>query len=222
MSVAEIVPGTQILLRGRLSNLLTDAGIADAVLQIDTRQGGDWTRVPFSLRQQNGGWFAIAARMTEISARLQLGVATSFRVIATHPDFVTGEATLDLTPAQFSQATGSVDIGGTTVPTAAIAGAPFVLDLQLEPRPVMLAGLVTRDNDAAQPVAGADVTIAGTGGSTVSTDADGRFRFAAVPLALALDVSTTDGTRTSAQIHVVDFARPVNAITLSLITPPSP
>lgn len=54
MSVIEIIPGTQILLRGQVTDALTTAGIS-AILNAEFDQGSGFRPIPFALRHQAGG-----------------------------------------------------------------------------------------------------------------------------------------------------------------------
>lgn len=218
MSVVEIIPGTQILLRGQVTNSLTGIGIT-AALTIDFDQGAGFRPVPLSVRQQAGGWFAVAARIEEIAARMRIGAATSLRLTAAAPGYQTATVTRALTAAQFARVTTIITVKGVAVPTERIAAAPVVIDLRLNPRPVMLAGLVLSDNDPDMPVVGAQVQITGPGGFSITTDAVGRFRFDAPPLLLSLPLQVTKGARVANAAHVTDFGSPINFITLNLPTP---
>lgn len=104
------------------------------------------------------------------------------------------------------------------VPVESVAAAPIILKLALKPKPVMLAGLVVSDNQLAAPVPGAEGQITGPGGTLVTTDNTGRFRFDAPPLALSLPLKVTLGARTVQAVHLTDFATPVNFVTLNLPT----
>ena len=222
MTAPEVIAGPLVLLRGRVADGLTGEGLAQAGLWAEVRQGGDWFALPFGLRGQGGGWFAASARLTDIAARLRLGVATEFRLRAASAGHVTAEATVALTAAQFSRVTATQTIRGVAVAVSRLAGAPVILDIALQPRPVMLAGLVIDNHDTASPMAGVSIAIAGSA-ATATSDARGRFRIDAPPLARSWDVTATLGSRTAQAPHVTDFALPVNFITLSLpAVPPAP
>lgn len=218
MSVIEIIPGTRILLRGQVRNSLTGAGLA-AELSLEHDQGAGFRPLPFPIRQQPGGWFAISARLSDIAARLRIGQPLTLRLTANAPGHRPGVLTRVLTAAQFARVTGSITVKGVAVPVDRIAAAPVILDLVLPPRAVMLAGIVLADNDPATPVSGARVRITGPGGMAVTTNAAGRFRFDAPPLALTLPLRVTKGARVTVSSHITDFATPVNFITLNLSTP---
>lgn len=218
MTVIEIIPGTQILLRGQITDALTKAGLT-AALTCEFDQGAGFRPLPFALRLQAGGRYAVAARIAEIAARMQIGAAVSLRLSAVAPGYQTASITRALTAAQFARTAAVINVKGVAVPTEQIAAAPVVIDLKLKPKPVMLAGLVLSDNDPATPVIGAQVQITGPGGSTVTTDPTGRFRFDAPPLLLTLPLRLSLGARTAIASHITDFATPVNFITLNLPTP---
>lgn len=219
MSMTETLAGPLVLLRGRVADGLTGAGLDQARLVAEVRQGGPWRPLPFALRGQGGGWFSCAAPMTGVAARLRLGVATEIRLRATAAGHDPAEATASLTAAQFTRVTAQQQVKGATITVARIAGAPVILDLALMPRPVMLAGLLIDNHDPASPVAGATIAIAGSA-ATATTDARGRFRIDAPPLARTWTVRATRGARSVEVLHVTDFALPVNFASLSL--PPAP
>lgn len=217
MTVVEHVAGTQIVLRGQVSDSLTGLGIA-ASLALDFDQGAGFRPLPFPLRRQSGGLFAVAARLGEISGRMQLGKAVTLRLTATAPGYQTATLTQALTAAQFARKPDTIMVGGVAVPVQTVAAAPIILKLVLKPRPVMLAGMVVSDHQLSAPVPGAEVQITGPGGTLVTTDITGRFRFDAPPLALSLPLKVTLGTRTAQAVHLTDFATPVNFVTLNLPT----
>lgn len=157
--------------------------------------------------------------MEEVAARMRVGAATTLRVTATAAGFQTAVVTRALTATEFARQATMITVKGVAVPSARIAAAPVVIDLAMNPRPVMLAGLVLADHDPAAPVAGAQVQITGPGGSTVSTDVTGRFRFDAPPLLLVLPLRVSKGLRGALVTHVTQFDTPVNFITINLPTP---
>jgi hypothetical protein len=218
MSVIEIIPSTQILLRGQITDALTGVGIT-AALTMEFDQGAGFQPLPFALRQQAGGWFAVAARMGEIAARLRIGAAVTLRLSAVAAGYQTATVVRVLSAAEFARVARMITVKGVPVPTEQIAVAPVVINLNLSPKPVMLAGLVLSDNDPDTPVAGAQVQITGPGGASVTTDAAGRFRIDAPPLLLSLPLRVSKGARVALDTHVVSFDTPVNFITLNLPTP---
>lgn len=223
MGAVDVIAGPTVLLRGRISNGLTSAGLDGVALVIEYRQDGSaWLPLLFEIRIRAGGWYAVGASEQELGARLALARATDFRLSATHSQFQAGMAEVSLSAADMTFAAQNVTVSGKVVVLKRLAGAPLSLDLALLPNPVMLSGRVLSDNQPDAPVAGADVTITGAGGSTVATDANGRFRFDVIPMAQVLTLEITDGARTTNLNHTVDFNQPVNQIDTSLITPPSP
>lgn len=218
MMIVEHVAGTQILLRGQVTDALTGAGIA-ARLTLTFDQGAGPRPLPFGLRHQTGGYFAVAARMTEIVARMRLGQAVTLGLTAEAEGYQTASLSRALTAAEFARKDSVLQVGGQAVPTQSVAAAPIVMALTLKPNPVMLAGIVLSANQLTDPVPGAKVKITGPGGSETTSGPDGRFRFDAPPLALSLSLTATLGPRTASALHLTEFTTPVNFITLSLPPP---
>jgi hypothetical protein len=104
-------------------------------------------------------------------------------------------------------------VAGQTLIVTTIAGAPFDLSAEIDPAPVALAGIVLRDHDPAEPLAGIGVAA---GGAPAVTDGAGRFFIPALPLAAELSLTLTEGGTTTILPLRVDFAQPINKATLSL------
>lgn len=217
MSVVERILGTQILVWGHIRNALSNAGI-DARLTLEFDQGAGFSPLPFPLRKQQGGFFAVAARLAEVSARMQIGKAVNFRLTATAIGYQSGSVSKSLTAANFARKADIIMVGGVAVPSDSIAAAPVTLEVLLKPMPVMLAGQVLSDSDFSAPVAGAKVQITGVGGSEVIADTDGRFCFDTPPLTLSVPLRVTLGPRIAEAVHVFDYTTPINFKMLNLPT----
>ena len=217
MSVVERTLGPQVLLRGQVRDALTNAGL-DATLVLEFDQGAGFAPLPFVPRKQQAGLFAVAARLTEFSARMQIGKAVAFRLTATANGYQAQAVSKSLTAAKFARKAAIVMVGGVAVPSETIAAAPVILEVLLKPLPIMLAGQVLSDSDFAAPVAGASVEIKGPGGALRVTDANGRFRFDAPPLTISVPMRVTLGPRVAEAVHVFDYATPINFKMLNLPT----
>ena len=110
MTVVEHIAGPQILLRGQVSDSLTGLGIA-ASLVLDFAQGAGFKPLPFPLRHQSGGLFAVAARLSDIAGRMQSGKAVTLRLTASAPGYQSATPTQALTAAQFARKAGSIMVG---------------------------------------------------------------------------------------------------------------
>ncbi|KGK41334.1 hypothetical protein LH51_15540 [Nitrincola sp. A-D6] len=77
---------------------------------------------------------------------------------------------------------------------------------------------MVRDDDPAEPVAGAEVRLNGEAAGAQTTDASGRFLFDALPLAQTVTVSASDGEVNSSTSHLIDFNKSTNHLTLSIPT----
>lgn len=216
MIATSVIASGGLIVRGRVSDALTNEGVPHARLTLEMRQAGVWSDIPFAIRQKAGGWFGVGASMPEIAARLRLGVGTKLRLNAVAQGYDDAKVDLNVNWRNFSRFTQHEAVGGVDFEYEIIKGAPFDLSLSLLRKPVKLAGMVLRDFDPNTPAAGVRVTL--SGGATVTTDPAGRFQFNTPPVAQSLNVSARDGPVSASIIHVVDFGQPVNTTLLSLTT----
>jgi hypothetical protein len=99
-----------------------------------------------------------------------------------------------------------------------LVNAPlFEQEIELSPLAVGLQGQIVQDNDPFEPASGATITITdpNTMDST-SSDTQGRFRFSALPVTQSIELSIEFNGTTTVFTHNVDFAKPLNQITLSV------
>jgi hypothetical protein len=104
-------------------------------------------------------------------------------------------------------------IAGQEVTLRTVTGAPIDLSVAADPAPVGLQGIVLRDHDPAQPVAGVGVAA---GSALTLTDPQGRFFLPALPLLVEVVLNLTENGTTTSHPFRIDYARPVNSATLSL------
>lgn len=186
------VPMRQLLAQGRFFETITNRGIVrfNATLGYSYAGGEGTFRAAQSVLP--GGYFALhldpGRTMRDLS-----GVGT-----------VT--LTLTLTRASAAPMTAQVDVDGAglavveqtrtvdsqPVKVYRIAGAPFVFDLSVSPKPVLLDGLLLRHNDPADPADGVGVSASGIP-DVVTTDFEGRFRIPALPLSETVTLRFDDG-----------------------------
>lgn len=216
MIATSVIASGGLIVRGRVSDALTNEGIPYARLTLEMRQAGVWSNIPFAIRQKAGGWFGVGASMPEIVARLRLGVRTQLRLSAAAQGYDDTSVELDVSKANFSRGMQQATVNGADFEHETIKGAPFDLSLAMLRKPVILAGMVLRDFDPTTPAVGVRVTL--VGGATVRTDAAGRFQFDTPPVAQTLTVSARDGPARASILHVVDFDQSVNTTLLSLTT----
>lgn len=101
---------------------------------------------------------------------------------------------------------------------AMLIDAPVIsLEVQLQPNPVALAGMVIDDNDFSSPIAGANVrVIAPSVEPAVVSDGLGRYRIDALPVAASVTLEIDDQGAVSTVEHIVDFSTPQNTRIISL------
>ena len=94
---------------------------------------------------------------------------------------------------------------------------PLRLELELSPQAVGLRGQVHESASPFGPIEGATVHLATGPGANALTGADGRYAFAALPLASAVVLEVSHPDHDSATVAVaVDYARPVNVADVAL------
>lgn len=87
----------------------------------------------------------------------------------------------------------------------------------LTPVPVALQGQVIQDNDPFQSASNASITISDPPTlQSVTSDANGRFRFTEIPTMATIELSIEFDGITSTVSHLVDYATPLNKITVSV------
>ena len=217
--MTEVLTGPQLLIRLKVEDALTGAGLPNARVVCSIRSGnGVFYPSPFSLKSAGNGWFVMAMSHLVLAARLRLGVTTRFRFEVSQFGYQPGEEVLLISSADFTLVTEDMPLGDVTVRNKRIAGAPFESRLALAPHPVRLAGQVIRDDDPAEPVVGAEVRLNDLAAGAQTTDAFGRFLFDALPLAQTVNVSASEGDASSSTNHLIDFNKSTNHVTLSIMT----
>jgi len=102
--------------------------------------------------------------------------------------------------------------------TFALLNAPLLQhNFALTPVPVGLQGQVIQDNDPFQSASNASITISQPPTlQSVSSDTNGRFRFTEIPTMATIELSIEFDGITSTVNHLVDYATPLNKITVSV------
>ncbi len=217
----EALAAAQTLLRIKVSDSVSGAALPDAAIETSIKTTvGDYRPSPFALRNMRDGWSVLGVSHRELTARVRIGVTTRFRFAVTRPGYAAAEEELFIAPGDFTAVEEDVNVGGITLRRARIAGAPFEQRITLDPLPVRLVGQLVQDNDLTDPVAGATITLDGDAGGAQTTDAEGRFRFDALPLVQTVEVTAEKGDDETAVTHIIDFKQPTNQLTLSFITEP--
>ena len=204
----------QIIARGRVAERITGRGLPDLTGTLSFRAGAAPLRpLPVRFLPRREGFFAFSLiperDMPNLAAAASVVLRAEYRSAGSAP--ILAERTVAGSALAFAEVPRSV--AGQTLSVRVVAGAPFDLSAEIDPVPVALAGIVLRDHDVAEPIAG--VTVAAGAASTV-TDAAGRFFLPVLPLAAEVSLTLTEGTTVTAVPFRIDYARPVNRATLSL------
>jgi hypothetical protein len=204
----------QIIAAGRVAERITGRGLPDLSGTLLFRSNTpEWRSLPASFSARAEGFVAFSLipgrDMPDLSAFAAVTLRAEYQRARLAP--VVAERTI--TGAELALQEVPRRLGGRTLSALVISGAPFDLSAEVDPLPVALAGVVLRDHDPAEPVAGVEVSA---GGAKVLSDAGGRFFLPALPLVALLSLKITeDGEDTIFPFHI-DYAKPVNSVTLSL------
>ena len=213
----EVMGGAQVLIRIKVEDALTGSPLSHADIHCSvSSEGNDYNPATFSVNSKGGGWYVMAMSYLQLAAKFRLGVSTTFRFHVSQFGYQDRESLLIIPQADFSVVTEEVTMGEALLKQQRIVGAPFDVGIMLEPSPVRLAGQVIRDDDPAEPVIGAEVRLNDSATSAQTTDDAGRFLFDELPLAQIVRVSADDGESTITQMHLINYNKPTNHITLSI------
>jgi hypothetical protein len=200
----------QVLVSGRVSDSVSEHGIDGAALTLDydPSGGGNFVAVPVRLVRHGDGWFAF--HLAPEALPQPSGPAPALRLAASASRHDDAADTLAVPPADLALASATRTIAGHEVTIVRITGAPFRIDLTLDPLPVALAGHVFIEGDAEQPAAGADVEIVAPPGAATTTGADGGFRLLALPVAAELTIRVTHGGDVRNHVFRPDYSQRIN------------
>ncbi|MGK6353931.1 carboxypeptidase-like regulatory domain-containing protein [Sphingomonas sp. DT-207] len=200
----------QVLLGGRLSNTVTGRGV-DAptlTLSFDPDGSGNFVALPARLGRRADGWFAWYLAPEQMPGAS--GPDAALRIEASAAGHSAALATLAIDPADLALVTETRTLGGRPATLKRIQGAPFRLDVTVDPLPVALEGHVHAEGDPEQPVDGATVEVVAPPGATTATDAAGDFRIAVLPVAEEITLRITHGGDTADRIFRPDFSQRIN------------
>ena len=200
----------QVLVGGRLSSSVTGRAVEGAMptLDYDPSGGGDFVALPARLTRQGDGWFAF--HLPPEALPQPSGPTPAFRLAASAARHVDRVDTLPLAPADLALASESRTIAGHDVTIVRVSGAPFRIDLALNPLPVALAGHVFIEGDSEQPAAGADVKIVAPPGASTTTGIDGGFTLLALPVAAEVTIRVTHGGDVRNHVIRPDYDQRIN------------
>lgn len=185
---ASVRPGQrQVLAQGRLSERLTGRGLAGFDARLDYAHAGGRGRFPAVLAVRSGGWFALHLDPSRDMPALAGAGPVRLTLHVMRPGTPPHDVVLDVDGAGLAVTETEQIVAGQAMRVARIADAPFEFDIAFDPAPVLLDGLVLFDGDPEMPAAGVTVTIATLPDRV--TDAGGRFRVPALPLAQEITLS---------------------------------
>jgi hypothetical protein len=202
--------GRQVLVSGCLTDGVSAQGIVGATLTLDydPTGGGDFVSLPVRLVRHDGGWFAFHLAPDQLSQ--PSGMAPVLRLAASASGHVDASTMLIVAPADLALASESRTIAGHQVTIVRVDGAPFRIDLALDPLPVALAGHVFIEGDVDQPAVGADVEVVTPPGAATTTGDDGSFRLLALPVAAELTIRVTHGGDVTNHAFRPDYSQRIN------------
>jgi hypothetical protein len=204
----------QNLATGRVSERITGRGIAvdSAIL---TAKVGVAPPLPLAARflKRAEGYFAFSILpgrdMPDFSAAANVTLRAEFHLGSGAP-LVSEQSVAGGTLALVET---TRKVAGQDVKLRTIKQAPVDLSVEIDPPPVALQGIVLREHDPAQPIAGITVEA---GPVQALSDAQGRFFLSPLPLLAEVVLKLTENGTTTNRAFRVDYSRPVNSATLSL------
>jgi hypothetical protein len=201
---------SQVLVSGRLSDSVSGRGVEGAAptLDYDPSGGGEFVPLPARLTRHGDGWFSF--HLAPGSMPQPSGPTPALRLAASAARHADSVAILAIAPADLALATDTKSIAGHEVKIERLDGAPFRIDLLLEPLPVALAGHVFVEGDSEQPASGADVVIVAPPGAAAKTGGDGAFGLLALPVAAEVTVEVTHEGDVNTHIIRPDFDQRIN------------
>lgn len=183
----------QVLAQGRCYEKITHRPIMDFAAVLSYRHSGGEGTYHTALALRSAGYFA-----------LHLDPSSTLPDLPDHADIT---LTLTLMHALFPPVTAQINVPSAALAVVEkkfsendqafkvpwIAGAPFIFDMAIAPTPILLDGLLLRNNDPDDPAAGVAVSIEGFAGYEVQdTDSEGRFRITALPISETVTLQFSD------------------------------
>lgn len=223
----------QALATGRCVEAVTGRVIEDFTAVLGYSHAGGSGTFRTVLARKPGGYFALHLHPRRDVPDLSLAgtVTLTLRLSQpSRPDVLVLRQVpgTDLAPVETARTVASQD-----VTVARIPAAPFVFTVTTPPAPVQLDGLVLLDNDPDTPADGVTATVAVTvaggdpatsGAATaptppVVTDARGRFRIPAMPVAHVVTLSFDNAGQATERRLLLDYTRPVMDVAFSIPSP---
>jgi len=199
----------QVLISGQITDAITGSKPRN-LPQITVQRAADNVLLPFvATRVMAGGQYVLHGDPTFALAPPQdIGI----RIIVAAQGYTQAEQVVVLSAADLARVDQALDVGGDVVTASVINGVPLVQDFALAPNPVILKGRVSRAEDPAIPISGANVQITAPAAlGPVQTDADGFYTLGPAPVAASITLSITAAGRDPLNTDVrLDFRQPIN------------
>lgn len=216
------LPETRIDLRqglaaGRFSEAITERPIEGFTATLDYAHAGGGGTFAAVLAIKPGGWFTLHLHpdrdMPDLSGAGTVTLTLRFSREG-QPDVTVAQ---DVPGAELALVETTLTVAGQEVTAHRIAAAPFAFAAEVQPRAVLLDGLVLFDDDPETPAAG--VTITAAPAAPVAADGEGRFRIPALPVAESVTLAFDDGGDVTERTLRPDYARPAMTVTFSIPSP---
>jgi hypothetical protein len=210
LSPALTTPTRQAIVTGRAFERFTQRGldVSDAAL---TYQFGIINGpIHAKFLGKSGGYFALQLDPSRNFPDMIGAGMVTLELTLTLRDGATETLSVNVPEADLILTNRVQQIAGTDTAVAHLPGAPITFDFARDPAPVGLDGQVFLNGNPATPAAALTVTVGAQ--APISTDADGRFRSAALPLTDAVVIAISDGTDTNNFTHHLDYSTPLNRV----------
>lgn len=185
------VPIRQVLAQGRFYESITNRGMAGFHATLGySHAGGEGifrtaqTILPegyFALHLDPGNTMPNLSQVDSVTLILTLIRASAAPVIAQ----------VNVDGADLSLEEQEHTVNNQLVRVHRISGAPFVFDMPVEPKPILLDGLLLRNSNPEEPAGDVEVSVLGIT-ETVVTNPEGRFRITTLPISETVTLQFDD------------------------------
>lgn len=203
----------QVIAFGCVCDQLSGVGLHGFTIEWGYRDEQGPGTLPIDLSFGAGGWFAAHLGAASLPGDFPHGSQVQLTADFAAPGHQPAQLQVQVPAVTFGLVQSSLPRHPDSI-LLRLAGPPVHLDARLLPLPVGLRGIVIYDNDPSSPVPGASIEVPGLAPAT--TDDQGRFSLAALPVAAQLQMRVSDGTHHQIHHLTVDYGQPVNVAALSL------
>lgn len=211
------IDSRQVLAAGRFSEEITERPIEGFAAALTYAHAGGSGQFPAQFTAQPGGYFALHISPGRQMPDLSGAGAVTLTLTLSRPgetDLVLDEGT---TGAELAVVDQAQTVFGQVVAAPVVSGAPFRFTATIPPQAVLLDGIVILDNDPDAPATGISVTAAPA--PPVVSDAEGRFRIPALPIAETVTITFDDGVTQTDRPIQPDYSRTTMAASFSIPSP---